>query len=148
MTSIELTDEGIRIDAAVLARAFGISTDDLKQGMREGAITSRFERGEGADAGTVRLIFFSPGRRVRITADESGKVLTCDAADFVGTPASGNAMRGAAASGAAGAQERGYAAHLDALLDLALEATFPASDPIAVSVDTPARTIRQSGRAR
>ena len=158
MTSIEFSEGSVRVDAAVLARAFGISADDLKQGMREGTITSRFERGEGADAGTVRLIFFSPTRRIRITADESGTVLTCGAVDFAGPPGSGNRVREAAgndadtgheAAGPAplGGQDLEQAAHIEMLLDLALQGTFPASDPIAINVDTPARTIRKSGEA-
>jgi len=74
MPGIDLQQDGARIDAAVLARAFGISADDLRQGMRDGTITSRFERGAGKDAGTVRLIFFSSSRRIRITADASGRI--------------------------------------------------------------------------
>lgn len=158
MTAIEFSEDSVRIDAAVLARAFGISADDLKQGMREGTITSRFKRGEDADAGTVRLIFFSPTRRVRIIADENGNVLTCGAADFAGPPASGSGMREAAANEAGmgheaarsapmGGQDVEYAAHIETLLDLALQGTFPASDPIAISVDDPARTTRKSGEA-
>ncbi|WP_299358647.1 DUF6522 family protein [uncultured Paracoccus sp.] len=158
MTAIEFSEDSVRIDAAVLARTFGISADDLKQGMRAGTITSRFERGEDADAGTVRLIFFSRTRCVRIIADESGNVLTCGAADFAGPPASESGMREAAVSDAGmgheaaksapmGGQDLEYTAHIETLLDLALDGTFPASDPIAVSVDTSARTIRKSGEA-
>ena len=90
MPGIELQQDGARIDAAVLARAFGISADDLRQGMRDGTITSRFERGAGKDAGTVRLIFFSSSRRIRITADESGRILTCGAVDFAGSSGPGS----------------------------------------------------------
>lgn len=156
MTPIEFSEDGVRIDAAVLAKAFGISADDLKQGMREGTITSRFERGEGDDAGTMRLFFFSPTRRIRMTMDESGNVVTCAAVDLAGTPGSGNRMRQAAARDAgtdpeaAGSapmdgQDPEQAAHIETLLDLALQGTFPASDPIAISVDAPARTTREPG---
>lgn len=70
----------IEVDAGVLARAFRIGTDDLQQGMRAGTITSRCERGDGTDAGRVRLTFWSPDRRVRVIADDSGRILTCTVA--------------------------------------------------------------------
>ena len=53
-TPIEFDDDVIRIDAEVLARAFAIKEETLKRKMREGTITSRFERGEGEDAGKAR----------------------------------------------------------------------------------------------
>lgn len=82
MTQIAFVDDVIEIEADVLAKAFRIDADDLKQGMRDGTITSRVERGEDEDAGKVRLTFFAPSRRVRVTADENGKILTCSAIDF------------------------------------------------------------------
>lgn len=82
MTTVEFAEDGVRIDAAVLAKAFGISADDLKQALRDGTITSRFERGEGKDAGKARLVFFSSNRRVRLTVDNCGNVLTRSAVDL------------------------------------------------------------------
>jgi len=43
--------------------------------MRDGAITSRFETGVDADAGTFRLTFWHMTRRVRFTCDPAGTVL-------------------------------------------------------------------------
>jgi len=138
MTPVEFSEGNVSIDGAVLARAFGISDDDLKQRMREGTITSRFERGEGEDAGTVRLVFFSRARRIRITADEGGNVLTCGAVDFAGPPGFGSRIAAPApASGQDPKQD-----HVEMLLDLALEGTFPASDPVAISIDAPGLTSR------
>lgn len=77
MTRIVFTDTGAEIDAEFLARRLAISPDALQRGLRAGTITSRFEKGEGEDAGRVRLTFFSPARRSRIIADESGDVLSC-----------------------------------------------------------------------
>ncbi|SIR00234.1 tape measure domain-containing protein [Paracoccus thiocyanatus] len=144
MPGIELQQDGARIDADVLAKAFGISADDLRQGMRDGTITSRFERGEGKDAGTVRLIFFSSSRRIRITADESGRILTCGALDFAAPPGPESRMPAAGADHEppASGQDPGQA-HTETLLDLALQGTFPASDPIAISIDPPRRTSLQ-----
>ncbi len=78
MSRIEFANGSVQIDAADLARALQISTDALKHGMRDGKITSQFERGEGEDAGTVRLTFYSAIRRVRVTADGRGNVLECN----------------------------------------------------------------------
>lgn len=139
MTPVEFSEGNVSIDGAVLARAFGISDDDLKQRMREGTITSRFERGEGEDAGTVRLVFFSRARRIRITADEGGNILTCGAVDFAGPPGFGSRL---SAPASASGQDAEQAAHVEMLLDLALEGTFPASDPVAISIDAPGRTSR------
>lgn len=139
MTPVEFSEGNVSIDGAVLARAFGISDDDLKQRMREGTITSRFERGEGEDAGTVRLVFFSRARRIRITADEGGNILTCGAVDFAGP--SGFGSRLSAPTPASG-QDAEQASHVEMLLDLALEGTFPASDPVAITIDAPGRTSR------
>ncbi|MBT0782837.1 DUF6522 family protein [Paracoccus sp. pheM1] len=149
MPGIDLQQDGARIDAAVLARAFGISADDLRQGMRDGTITSRFERGAGKDAGTVRLIFFSSSRRIRITADASGRILSCGALDFARSPGPGSP--GAEAGGdhetplPARDRDPGQAAHVETLLDLALQGTFPASDPIAITIDAQPRTSRPQG---
>jgi hypothetical protein len=148
MTRIEYINDGVQVDAGMLAQAFAISAEDLRLGMREGAITSRFEQGEGEDAGKVRLTFFSADRRVRMIADERGSVLECSAVTFPlpRSPAAPGqrheAGAGDASSGAAdetfkdphAAEEADAArrARLDAILDEALCDTFPASDPIAV----------------
>ncbi|WP_206455088.1 DUF6522 family protein [Aurantimonas marina] len=93
MTHIAFVDDAIQIDADMLAKAFRIDADDLKQGMRDGTITSRFERGEDEDAGKVRLTFFAASRRVRITADEDGTILTCSAIDFGELPLPASSRR-------------------------------------------------------
>lgn len=76
MTPIEITGDDVQIDADTLARAFAISVDTLRRGMRDGEITSRLERGQDEDAGKLRLTFFSTGRHVRFIADESGAILS------------------------------------------------------------------------
>lgn len=151
MSQINYVDDTIQIDADVLAQAFNISAEDLRRKMCEGAITSRSEKGEGDDAGKVRLTFFSADRRIRIVADERGNVLTCSAADFrkpltrpslavsrTKAASAGNAGGGtedASRPGnvAAGESDAARRLRLDALLDAALSDTFPASDPVAIS---------------
>lgn len=77
MAQVEFVGDQARIDAEIPARALGLSAAALQSGMRDGTITSRLERGEGADAGRIRLTFFSRDRRARIVAEETGRVLTC-----------------------------------------------------------------------
>lgn len=151
MAWIEYTDDGVQVDASILAQAFAISAEDLRLGMREGAITSRFEQGEGEDAGKVRLTFFTADRRLRMIADERGSVLACSAMDFrtplppsPATPSrsygAGSCDTGSGAEdttsadrGAAEESDAARRARLDALLDEALYDTFPASDPVSIS---------------
>lgn len=139
MTTIEFVDDQVQVDADVLAKALRIGPEALKQGMRDGTITSRFERGEGEDAGRIRLTFFSAERRVRMIADESGNLLTWNAVDHVRPPF--------ALAGAGRGDDRAASrARLDLLLDTALEGTFPASDPLAVSFDVPGPNLPAQGK--
>ncbi len=143
MTEIEFADNRAQIDAGVVARAFQISPEALKTQMREGTITSRFERGMDEDAGKVRLTFYSATRRVRITADDSGAVLKCSAADIARPMPQGAAPRPGDTAGTEPSEALSRI-RLDALLDDALRGSFPASDPIAVSFDSPALTGRSA----
>lgn len=72
---VEKTDAGFTIDAGELAALLGLAAEDVRRMMREGGITTRTERGEGADAGRYRLSFFSPERRLQLIVDEAGEVL-------------------------------------------------------------------------
>ncbi|MDO5758572.1 MAG: DUF6522 family protein [Rhodobacterales bacterium] len=129
MPQIEIGPDMIQIDAQIVAKALKLPPHELQSRMREGTVTSRFERGEGVDAGRMRLTFFSSTRRARITADESGAVLSCTAVDYVGTP------KAAPPAPDATPTQMSPRDRLEALLDEALEGSFPASDPIAISFD-------------
>ncbi|HLS58521.1 MAG TPA: DUF6522 family protein [Paracoccaceae bacterium] len=72
---LEANDDGMTINAADLARLLELPEADVKRMMRAGTITSRFERGEGEDAGRFRLTFFEGDRRIRLIVDGSGEVL-------------------------------------------------------------------------
>ena len=72
---LERTDAGFTIEAGELGVLLGLAADDVRRMMREGGITTRTERGEGAAAGRYRLSFFSPERRVQLIVDEAGEVL-------------------------------------------------------------------------
>ena len=130
MPTIEIGPDLIQIDAEVVANALKIAPQDLKAGMREGTVTSRFERGEEEDAGRIRLTFFSATRRARITADTAGRVLSCSTADFSRPFISASQVP--EPGGAPAAPDRNM---LDAMLDAALSQTFPASDPVALDFE-------------
>ena len=72
---LEKTDAGFTIDAGELGALLGLGAEDVRRMMREGGITTRTERGEGADAGRYRLSFLSPDRRLQLIVDEAGEVL-------------------------------------------------------------------------
>ncbi len=130
MARIDVGPNLIQVDAGIVAKALQLTPQDLSHRMRDGTVTSLYERGEGEDAGRVRLTFFSATRRARITADVSGKVLSCTAVDFSRTPHQVQRSETLSSAEAASSRKR-----LDALLDAALEGSFPASDPIALSFD-------------
>jgi hypothetical protein len=76
MTTVDRKDEGFVIDAALLADAFGLSQEDIKARMRDGAITSRCEAGIDEDTGRWRLTFHHGSRACRFIVDGEGAVLT------------------------------------------------------------------------
>lgn len=158
MSRIEKDGETFLIDAEVLAKAFAISEKTLKQNMRNGVITSRYEKGEDSDAGKIRLSFFTSDRQVRIVTNENGKILSCVASDLpkprshtVGADtwhsdggeqfhkdndrADAKAMTSAAHDSALEITEYVQDPKIDTILDEALRQTFPASDPVAISID-------------
>lgn len=72
---IDLTEQNPSVDAADLGPLLDIPAADVLALMRDGAITSRFETGIDADAGTHRLTFWYGDLRLRFTCDEQGHVL-------------------------------------------------------------------------
>lgn len=86
MTRIDFQDGMIVIDAGIVAEALGISPDHLRRQMREGTITSRHERGEGADSGRSRLTFYSGRRRIRLIVDADGAIVKRSAINFADPP--------------------------------------------------------------
>lgn len=72
---ITMTDGRFVVDADLIAAAFGIPVAATRALMRDGAITSRAERGEGSDAGRHRLTFHYRGRACRFIVDGEGRIL-------------------------------------------------------------------------
>ncbi len=54
--------------------------------LRQGAITSRLERGVGEDEGRVRLVFFHGNARLTVVADEAGRILRQTVLSFGSSP--------------------------------------------------------------
>lgn len=129
---IEFGPDKIEIDAEIVARTLKITPEDLRARMRDGTVTSQFERGEGSDEGRVRLTFYSATHRARIIADTTGTVLSRSVAQY-GRPTLPSTQDAATKPKDSAAQRSG----LDALLDAALQDTFPASDPVAISFELP-----------
>ena len=72
---IDLSKPEPTINAADLASALDLAPAQVKEFMRLGAITSRFETGVGEDAGTHRLTFWYAHTKLRFTCDADGTVL-------------------------------------------------------------------------
>lgn len=72
---ISMDDEGATIDAAILAEGLGIEAAEIDRLIREGRLTSSFEKGIGADEGKSRLTFWIEGKRLRVVVDDRGTIL-------------------------------------------------------------------------
>ncbi len=72
---LQRTDAGFTIDAADLAPLLALPVGRMRELMRSGAVTSRFERGEAEDAGRFRVTFFHGRSRLQLTVDGDGWVL-------------------------------------------------------------------------
>lgn len=63
------------VDAAVLAAAFALPEDAVREAMSDGRISAGCEMGMGEDAGRWRLTFRHGGRTLRLVVDAEGTVL-------------------------------------------------------------------------
>ena len=85
--AVEFADSGdVQVEAAALAAQLRLTEAQLRDGMRDGSITSRVERGEGEDAGRMRLTVFTPACRLRLIVDETGAILGSDRVNFGDNP--------------------------------------------------------------
>jgi len=82
LSGISFENSTITIDPDIVARGLRLTPEVLRDHLRSGTVTSLCEKGEGDDAGRFRLTFFSPTRRLRLIADETGKILTTTTADY------------------------------------------------------------------
>ena len=72
---LEPIEGGFAIDAADLGQLLDRPVGEVQQLMRAGTLTSRFERGEGEDAGRSRVTFFDETWHVRLVVSEDGEVI-------------------------------------------------------------------------
>lgn len=76
----------VHVEGALLAAQLRLTEAHLREGMRDGSITSRVERGEGEDEGRWRLTVFTPACRLRLIVDAAGTILQSDRVDFGDQP--------------------------------------------------------------
>jgi hypothetical protein len=84
MAMFEFEEGGIQIDATIVAEGLKIEPTLVLERIRDGKITTLYERGIDEDEGRHRLTFFSESRRFRILVDNEGNVLQRSAIDFGG----------------------------------------------------------------
>lgn len=145
MFKITLPADRAEPDMAAVASAFGISINHLQDDIDIGTISRWFEVGEGDEDNKPHQIFASQRLGIRVDVDEHGTVKSVSKYDSA-VAQSERAYHGDAGGGKeTGAFEPDTLknpaavgkARLDALLDEALEESFPASDPIAISFGAP-----------
>ena len=84
--SVTFDDDGIQVDATVIAEGMGVQPQEVLERMRSGAITTRCEKGMDEDEGRYRLTFLSQSRRLQLIVDGSGKILKRGVIDFGAHP--------------------------------------------------------------
>jgi len=76
VTSVTTGENGVIVAAEIIAEAFGLAPSQVQGLMQSAAITSRFEKGEGEDAGRSRLTFYHNGRAFRLTVDDNNQIIS------------------------------------------------------------------------
>jgi len=76
LTSIEINDDGVLVDAETIADALGLTASQVRGLMQSGAITTRCEKGVDEDEGRWRLTFFYNNRAVRLTVGEDNRIVS------------------------------------------------------------------------
>ena len=75
-STIELVDNALSVDAALIAGDLGIEPDQVIEATRAGSLTAVCERGVEKDAGRLRITFYHANRRLCLVIDDhSGRVL-------------------------------------------------------------------------
>jgi Family of unknown function (DUF6522) len=69
--AIEIGDNGVVVDAALVAGNLGLSVDAFWRDLRRGLVYGIVERGEGEDAGRLRLTFNYRAQSWSVTVEET-----------------------------------------------------------------------------
>lgn len=156
MFKVTLPADRAEPDMVAVAKAFGISVQGLIDDIRIGIISRWIEVGDGDADNKPHQISASQKLGLRVDVDEHGNV---HSVSKYGTISAGPEPEGAdrndvgwgeavtAPSLYPGMKENPELTRqtrLDALLDEALTESFPASDPVAISVEPPEQTRRPS----
>lgn len=158
MFRIALPADRAEPDMAAVARAFGLSVNDMMDNVRIGTISRWFELGNGNKHHRPHQVFASCELGIRVDVDVHGDVDSISKYEVAS--ASLHPHRTGLRDPGHGKDRMEIALHptnridpdtahkarLDALLDEALEESFPASDPIAISFETPDRNVHPSTR--
>lgn len=93
MKSLRFEENGIELDATIVAAGLKLDPADLLKQMQCGTVTSRCEMGAGEDAGRFRLTFYSATRRFQLIADQNGEIIQRRVLDFGDKPLPTSAHR-------------------------------------------------------
>lgn len=145
MFKITLPADRAEPDMDAVASAFGINIDELENDISIGTISRWFEVAEGDEDNKPHEFFASANLGVRVDVDEHGAVRSVSkyesAVAQTGGPnrgdSGGDEDTGALEPNTLKNSDTVAKARLDALLDEALDESFPASDPIAISFGSP-----------
>jgi hypothetical protein len=73
---VSFREDGIVVDAALVAAAFGLPPASVPDRMRSGEITGRCEAGVGEDSGRWRLTLIRGDRALQLVVAPDGRVLS------------------------------------------------------------------------
>ncbi len=149
MFKITLPADRVVIDMAAVAEAFGINVNDLEDDIHIGTISRWFEVGDGDEGNKPHQIFDSEILGIRVNVDEIGNVRSSNKneavsavlqphrAEYGGADRIRDSMEETSTFNIQGNPDAARRAHLSALLDEALDESFPASDPVAINFESP-----------
>lgn len=159
MFKITLPPDRAAPDLDAVAKAFGISIDDFKEGIQIGTISQWIEVGEGNEDNKPHRVFASEKFGMRVDVDERGNVHSANkygvarAVSRSHRPEHGDAgfsnvtVAETLKVNTQGDPDTSRQTRLDTILDEALDQSFPASDPIAISFGSPQHSAPISSKS-